>query len=263
MAKTISFGVQKGGSSKTTTTGIFTYLLARSGHRVLAVDMDCQGNLTEMLTNVAANEFHERTVLEAIQEREAEKYIHRVNELIDVLPANNLLTLLPRYLYQRYGFSDPYIYKILGEILEPLKSRYDWIVIDTPPALSEATMNSLVASDYVVVMFESSQWCYSAIPNFLESVQLAISLNPDLQVAGLLRTLNDVRRSDAKAFNDLIAQDFPDLVFDTIIRRKATTGRLAINGFSDENKEVTDAIDQYEEFYKELMNRVGEAELAR
>lgn len=256
MAITVSFGIQKGGASKTTTAGIFTYLLARDGMRVLACDMDCQGNLTELITGVTANEFHERTVLEAIQEKDAERFIYRVNDSIDILPANNLLSLLPRYLYQTFGFHDPNIYNVLSDILGPIRDRYDWVVIDTPPALSEATMNSLVASDYVVVMFESSQWCYSAIPNFLESVLLAQKLNPRLQVAGILRTLNDVRRADAKAFNDLIGEEYPDLVFETIIRRKAATGRLAINGFDPENKELLDGIEQYEAFYKEMMARV-------
>lgn len=264
MATTISLGVQKGGSSKTTTTGILAHMFSLTG-RVLAVDMDCQGNLTEMLTNIAADEFHQRTVLEAIKEGNAEPYIHHVSDKLHVLPANNLLTLLPRYLYQTYGFDDSGIYRVLDRVLKPVRDEYDWIVIDTPPALSEATMNSLVTSDFVVVMFESSQWCYSAIPNFLESVVLAQGLNPKLQVAGILRTLNDVRRSDAKAFNDLIAEEYPDITFETVIRRKAAAGRLAINGFnSDENKELDDALDQYRAFHEELIARVTHAQqLAR
>lgn len=257
MAITISFGVQKGGASKTTTAGIVAHLFSQDS-RVLAVDMDCQGNLTEMLTNIAADEFHERTILEAIKENDASPYIHQVSDVLHVLPANNLLTLLPRYLYQAHGFDDSSIYKVLDQILEPIRDRYDWIVIDTPPALSEATMNSLVASDFVVVMFESSQWCYSAIPNFLESVVLAQGLNPRLQVAGILRTLNDVRRSDAKAFNDLIAEEYPDITFETVIRRKAAAGRLAISGFNpNENKELDEALEQYRNFYEELRKRVS------
>lgn len=256
MSLVIAFGIQKGGCSKTTTTGIVAHKLSSLGKKVLAVDMDCQGNLTELLSNLTSSEFADRSILEAIKANDAETYIYKVNDKVDLLPANNLLAILPRYLYQTYGFSTNKIYEFLKQLLEPIKNNYDYILIDTPPALSEHTVGSFVASDYVVVMFESSQWCYSAIPNFLDSVNLAKKLNNSLKIAGILRTLNDVRRNDAKAFNDLIGAKYTELVFDTVIKRKAATGRLAISGF-EKNDELKDAIDQYQSFFEELIKRVG------
>ncbi|WP_126430066.1 ParA family protein [Brevibacillus marinus] len=255
MATSICFGIQKGGCSKTTTAGIVSYMFAENS-RVLAVDMDCQGNLTELLTKKAASEFVDNTILEALRDSDAEKYIFRVNDRLDVLPANNLLAILPRTLYEKFGLRSRSVYLQLRKILQPLQDRYDYIIIDTPPALSEHTMNALVASDYVVVMYESSAWCYSAVPNFIDSVSVAKQLNPQLKIAGILRTLNDVRRYDSKAFNDLIAEEYPDLVFQTIIRRKAATGRLSYYGFTDENNEIDEAIDQFKDFFKELNERV-------
>jgi len=67
--------------------------------------------------------------------------------------------------------------------------------------------------------------------------------------------MNDVRRSDAKAFNELIAEDYPEEVFNTIITRRAPTGRLALYGFN-QNAEIRQALEQYEDFYKELLSRV-------
>jgi chromosome partitioning protein len=75
------------------------------------------------------------------------------------------------------------------------------------------------------------------------------------EVIGILRNLNDVRRSDSKAFNDLIAEDYPTKVFDTIISRKAPTGRLSLYGFN-ENTELRQALKPYRDFYEELMERV-------
>lgn len=256
MATTISFGIQKGGCSKTTTSGILVHLLSKEGKKVLSVDMDSQGNLTEFLTGKPCMDFEKRTILEAIIEKNAEKFIYHINDHVDLIPADNLLAMLPRHLYKEFGFNDISIYLQIKDILEPLKDRYDYIIIDTPPALSEHTINSLVASDYVIVMYESSQWCYSAIPNFMGSVELAKQMNPSLKVAGLLRTLNDARRYDAKEFNELIEEEYPEITFDTVIRRKAATGRLSLLGFS-ENKELSEAIDQFLPFYEELKARVN------
>lgn len=266
MAKVISFGLQKGGVSKTTTTGVLAHLMSEDQHKVLAVDMDSQGNLTELLTNQSANNFFDRSVFEAIAYKQPEQYIYKVNENLHVLPANNFLASFSRWLY-----TDLLPHTEQGEIkvtykgaqanqlnltLEIIKDQYDYILIDTPPALSEQTTNALVASDYVVVLFEASKFCYSAIPNFMETVAHVQSI-VDLDVLGILRTLNDNRRKDAHFFNERIAKDYPELVFDTVITRKASTGRLPLKGF-EENDELGDAIDQFKSFYKELMGRMKE-----
>jgi chromosome partitioning protein len=145
---------------------------------------------------------------------------------------------------------------VLDKLLEQVRGRYDFILIDTAPSLSEQTTNALCASDFIVVMYECSNWCYSAIPNFLDSIEGAKEVSDrEIKVAGILRTMNDVRRNDAKAFNELIQEDYPELVFNTIITRKAPTGRISLYGFN-ENTELNQALEQYRDFYKELLYRV-------
>jgi chromosome partitioning protein len=263
LAITITMGIQKGGCGKSTTTGILAYLLSQDGYKVLAVDMDSQGNLTELLSKKPANEFVEKSVLEAMQHLDPERYIVPIYENLDLLPANNFLATFPRWIYTgvtylgekiRFNGDNPSL--ILDETLEKVRDNYDFIVIDTPPSLSEQTTNALCASEYVVVLFECSNWCYSAIPNFMDSVKGARKVSRHgTRVIGILRTMNDVRRSDAKAFNEMIEEDYPNEVFKTIITRKAPIGRLSLYGF-DENAELKQALDQYENFYKELMERV-------
>ena len=268
MGKVITLGLQKGGVSKTTTTGILTYLLAEDGYKVLAVDMDSQGNLTELLTDQSANEFFERSVFEAIAYKKPKEYIYKLNENIDILPANNFLASYARWLYTEYiphttegEVKAPYEGLEVNQLnltLELIKDEYDYIVIDTPPALGEQTTNALVASDYVIVLFEASKFCYSAIPNFMETVLHVQQIN-DLEVLGMLRTLNDVRRKDALLFNELIKDDYPELVFETIITRRASVGRLPIRGFED-NPELEEALKQFRSFYKELLERLKEGD---
>ncbi|WP_108671452.1 ParA family protein [Peribacillus acanthi] len=262
MAITITMGIQKGGCGKSTTTGILSHLLTENGYRVLAVDMDSQGNLTELLSEQPSNEFMGKSVLEAMQHNNVDEFIVPISDKLDLLPANNFLATFPRWIYTGKTYSgDTIPFKgnpslILDEALDQVREKYDFIVIDTPPSLSEQTTNALCASEFVVVLFECSNWCYSAIPNFMDSVEGARNFSKrDTKVAGILRTMNDVRRSDAKAFNEMIQEDYPEEVFETIITRKAPVGRLSLYGFNG-NSELKQALDQYESFYEELIERV-------
>ena len=270
MATVITLGLQKGGVSKSTTTGILAYLLGEDNQRVLVCDMDPQGNVTELLTDVSANEFIGSSIYEAIARKNPKDYIVQMkdNPKVHVLPANNYLAMLSGWLYKQTlvscdtGEMEIVPYKgspshQLDLMLDTLRDDYDYILIDTPPSLSEQTTNALVASDYVIVMYECSKFCYSAVPNFMESVDTATKISEhEVKPIGLLRTLNDKRRSDAKTFNQAIEDDYPDLVFKTIITRKAATGRLPFYGFVD-NDELPEALSQFKEFYKELVERLG------
>ncbi|MEK4078259.1 ParA family protein, partial [Paenibacillus sp. FSL M7-0656] len=161
MAKVISFGIQKGGSSKTTTSAIVAYILSQEyGKKVLAVDLDSQGNLTELLTQRDIYDFHEYTIFEALKERNARKYVHNVTERLDILTAEDHLARFPSWLYASYKGNRSLVLK---ETLENVQDEYDYIIIDTPPALGDQTINALAASDAVVAMFEASKFCYSAI----------------------------------------------------------------------------------------------------
>jgi len=224
--------------------------------------MDSQGNLTELLSEQPSNEFMGKSILEAMQYNDVKSYIVSINENLDLLPATNFLATFPRWIYtgKTYqGKSLPFRGNpslILDITLEQVRNEYDFIIIDTPPALSEQTTNALCASEYVVVLFESSNWCYSAIPNFMDSVASARGYGKrGTKVLGILRTLSDGRRIDSKAFNDLIEEDYPNEVFKTIITRKAPIGRIALYGFN-ENVELRRALQQYRSFYEELMKRV-------
>ncbi|MDM5451049.1 ParA family protein [Peribacillus simplex] len=244
-AKVITVGLQKGGVGKSTTSGVLAYFLSREKYKVLAVDMDSQGNLTDLLTQQDIEYFEEKTVLEAFEDGSVEDYIYRVNDYLHVVPSDDYLATLAKRLYT----SDEMKYitdKNLGlaGILEPVIHDYDFIVIDTPPSLSEPMVNAICASDYVIILAESSKWAFTAVPRFIETVDMAKErVNPDLEVLGILKTMNDSRRADSKAFSELIKEEWPDLCFDVIIKRKPATGRIPMEGLFD-NKELSSALEQ-------------------
>lgn len=251
-AKIISFGIQKGGSSKTTTSGVVSYLLSRD-HKVLAIDMDSQGNLTEFLGRRDVTSFSGQTILEAMQAEDATNFIFEITDNLHLVPADDLLATFSRWLYNDHRGDKV---KVLYESLKPVLDIYDYIVLDTPPALGDLTINALSASDRVVAMFEASIFCYSALGRFLETCwHVREKVNPRLAVAGILRGLIDARRTDNKALISQVYDTYGELCFDTILTRNAAAGRLPLVGFEN-NNELDRAVAQYEGFVKELLKRV-------
>lgn len=252
MTKVITFGIQKGGSAKTTTSGVVAHLLSQN-HRVLAVDLDSQGNLTELITQQDIYDFHGHTVLEALKEQNAEPYINRWSDNLHLLTADDLLATFSRWLYLDYT-GEPAM--VLRDTLESVKHNYDYIVLDTPPALGDITINALSASDAVVALFEPSRFCYSALQRFIETVvHVQDQVNGDLQLAGILVTMLDKRRSDARALLEILREDHEEKVFNTVITRRAATGRLGIEGFRN-NPELKNAVMPYTTLIEELLQRV-------
>jgi chromosome partitioning protein len=262
-AKIITFGISKGGCSKSTSSGITSFLLS-TDEKVLAIDMDGQGNLTSFLTGEydICNVFEEKTILEAILEEDARSYIIKIKENLDLIPSNDFLATLPRKMFEKGLKLDA-----LQKALEPVMEDYDWIIIDTPPALSEQTVMPLStrskAGSFAVVMFDGSMFAYYAIPKFLEIIEGAKErYNPSLKTAGILFSLIDARAKENEVMVEAVDEDYPNLKFNTIIKRKASTRRLAIEGFEG-NAELKNALEYYIPFVKELKERVNQKQPQR
>ncbi|MBM7554412.1 AAA family ATPase [Thalassobacillus pellis] len=259
MGVTISFGIQKGGVGKTTTTAISSYLLAEMGYRVLAVDFDSQGNLTGMLTQQNIYDFTERTVLQAVKEKNPVPYIHSVNDNLDVLPAEDFLSILPRYIYREYKGHPA---ALLRETLDVVKADYDFILIDLPPNLGDHTVNGLTASDYAVVMLQSEPFCYDALDRYLEFLTgVQNNTNPDLILGGILTTMLDARATIDSSILDQAKEDFEDLVFASVIRRKSRIKEFSIEGIQNRIKADRVALAPYQSFLEELIERVKERQV--
>lgn len=250
-AKVITFGVEKGGAAKTTTCGIMAHLLSQK-KRILVVDMDSQGNVTELLTGMDSAEFMGRGVLEAIQEGNADPYIIAINERLHILAGHSDLALFSRWLWSKYKEDKSLA---LQAILSPIANNYDYILLDTPPALGDQTINALAASDYVCAMYETSKFCYSALGRFLRTItEVKKSVNPKINLAGIVISMIDSRRADNKALLELVQEEYPEHCFSTVIYRRAATGRLSINGFTN-NPELNEAVKQFVPLLKEVMKK--------
>lgn len=259
--KIITFGISKGGCTKSTSSAIVAYMLSKRNEKVLAIDMDMQANLTNLLSGVydVNGVFENKTVMEAILEGNAEPYIIQINEYLDLLPSNHFLALLVGKLIKNKKNM-----KSLEQALKPVMYHYDWIIIDTPPALSEHTYMPLCieskGGSYTVIMFDGSLFCYYGIKDFMDIVDDAKTAhNPNLKVAGICFSLVDEYALEFESMRNLIDRDFPNMRFNTILKKRAAIKRLPITGFKKANRDLRTAIKEiYNPFLEELLNRVEE-----
>jgi chromosome partitioning protein len=252
-ATVISYAIQKGGVGKTTTTALTSYLLSKEA-KVLAIDFDSQGNLTYFLTQRNIYDFTNKTIFQALKEKNPRPYIYNITDNLHILTAEDFLTLLPQFLYRDYKGNRALLLK---ETIDLVKDDYDYILIDCPPNLGDHTINALSASDYCVVILQSDPFCFDALDRFLEFLQgVQENTNPDLRLAGILTTMLDSRASLDSSILDQAREEYEDLVFKSVIRRRSKIKEYTIEGIKDHTKLDREALEPFKSFIKELKERV-------
>lgn len=253
MTRIISVGIQKGGVGKSTTASVLAASLSKY-YRVLAVDMDGQGNLTQLLTgsdNIF--EFDGTTVYDAILQEDASNYILRINDNLHILCGDENVNTLARHFYVELKGDFHYTLK---KALTKVATNYDYIIIDNPPALGELSVISLTASDSVLIVFETSKWCYNSLKSYLQTIEAVQErVNHNLDIIGILRSMTDNRRSDNKHYSKLVKDEYGKMCMDTIITRSAVVGRIPALGLTEDNPELKKVIKEYKPFMKEFLSK--------
>lgn len=180
MTKTISFNIQKGGVGKTTSAVITAEILQQRGYDVLLVDFDPQRNLTHGL----AVDKPKCPVADVLTSKTNIKdAILRTEAGLGLLPADRSLFALQAALESN----------ALAKVLAPVSGYFDYVIIDTAPALSSLSVNALVASDLVVIPAVLGDFCDLAIRDVLNTIDTIRQQNKKLAVAGILITMSKKR----------------------------------------------------------------------
>lgn len=251
MAITISIALQKGGVGKTTTAQALASTLGFKKKKTLLIDMDSQANVTYS----SGVNISEKTITDVLGGGcKAEEALIRC-KYYDLLAADEYLTNVEG--------SEEVFPTLLKESISDLQDYYDFIVIDTPPALGNLSVNSLVASDYVVIPCEPRPFALQglgALHNTIHSVQNG--LNPKLKVLGILLikySNRTILNRDIKEMIEEYANVMNTIVFDTSIREgiavgEAQTMRLPLIDYAKNSKPNID----YKAFTNELLKRIGD-----
>lgn len=215
MTQTLAVTNQKGGVGKTTTSVNLAASLAESGKKVLLVDLDPQGNATmgsgidkRAVTNTVYQVILGLSTAEAVR-------VHSEAGGYDLLPANRDLAGAEVELVELDHRETR-----LKSALDPINARYDFILLDCPPALNMLTVNGLVAADAVMIPMQCEYYALEGLSDLVNTIKrVRQHLNPKLEIEGLLRTMFDPRNTLAQQVSSQLQSHFGGKVYATVIPR--------------------------------------------
>jgi chromosome partitioning protein len=248
LGQVIAFANQKGGVAKTTTTLNLAVAFKEQGFNVLGVDLDPQGNLT--MSQGMDPDTLERSMFDVlVHSIPVEEVVHRTE--IDLAVSSIDLAGAELALSSMIGRE-----RALQKALLPVRNRYDYILVDTPPSLGLLTINALTASDSVIVPVQCEYLSLRGLVQ-LENTLTMIreNLNPIVEIRGILPTMYDGRTLHSREAVEMLKENFGDLVFDTRIRKTVRYAEAPVQGSSVLKYDPSGSAAQaYRELAKEVLD---------
>jgi chromosome partitioning protein len=221
----IALANQKGGVAKTTTTLNLGVALRERGLRVLCIDLDPQGNLT--MSQGMNPDTIERSMFDVLVHRLPITEVIAARE-IDLAVASIDLAGADMSLSSQIGRE-----RALQKALEPIKSQYDYILIDTPPSLGLLTINAFVAATGVIVPVQTEYLSLRGLVQLENTLQMVReNLNPSVAIIGILPTMFDKRLTHSREADEILRENFGGLVYNTRIRKTIRYAEAPVKGSS-------------------------------
>ncbi|CDE46974.1 sporulation initiation inhibitor protein Soj [Clostridium sp. CAG:411] len=226
MGRIIAVANQKGGVGKTTTATNLSACLAEKGKKVLAIDIDPQGNMSSGL-GIDKNEV-ENTVYELILEESSleDCIIENVLENVSLLSSNVNLAGAE---IELIGIEDKEF--ILKKQIEKVRDNYDFIIIDCPPSLNTLTVNAMTTADTVLVPIQCEYFALEGLSQLIHTINLVRErLNPTLEIEGVVFTMYDARTNLSLQVVENVKENLNQTVYKSIIPRNVRLAEAPSHG---------------------------------
>ena len=215
MGRVIAVANQKGGVGKTTTAINLSACLAEKGQKVLAIDMDPQGNMTSGL-GIDKDEVEKNIYDLMIGQVGVEEVLQKeAIENLDIIPTSIDLSAAE---IELIGVDDKEF--IIRNAIAPIKDNYDYIIIDCPPSLSMLTINAMTTADSVLVPIQCEYYALEGLSQLIHTVNLVRErLNPTLDIEGIVFTMYDARTNLSMQVVENVKDHLNQKVYKTMIPR--------------------------------------------
>jgi len=239
---------QKGGVAKTTTTLNLGVAFKEKGFRVLLIDLDPQGNLT--MSQGLNPDVIERSMFDVLVHRMPMEQVIETRE-VDVAVSSIDLAGADMALSSQIGRE-----RTLEKALAPIKDRYDYILIDTPPSLGLLTINAFVAATGVIVPVQTEYLSLRGLVQLENTLAMVReNLNPRVEIVGIIPTMYDRRLTHSREADEILRENFGDLVYHTRIRKTVRFAEAPVKGVSVMAYEPSgEAAEMYRDLAKEVLS---------
>lgn len=226
MGRIIVVANQKGGVGKTTTAINLSACLAEAGKKVLAIDMDPQGNMTSGL-GVEKDEV-DNTVYELLLgETDVQSCLQKsIVDNLEIIASNINLAAVE---IELIGQEEKEF--ILQKALEPIRNNYDFIIIDCPPSLNTLTINSMCSANTVLVPIQCEYYALEGLSQLIHTINLVKDrLNPELEIEGIVFTMYDARTNLSLQVVENVKNNLEQAIYKTIIPRNVRLAEAPSHG---------------------------------
>ena len=215
MGRIIAIANQKGGVGKTTTAINLSASLAEKGRKVLAIDMDPQGNMSSGL-GLDKNAIDGTIYDMIIGEADVEEVIHKNTiENLDILPSNVDLSAVEIEMIDVENKEF-----VVKNAIQKIRDNYDYVIIDCPPSLSLLTVNAMTTADSVLVPIQCEYYALEGLSQLIHTVELVKDrLNPVLEIEGVVFTMYDARTNLSLQVVENVKDNLEQNIYKTIIPR--------------------------------------------
>jgi chromosome partitioning protein len=247
-AQVLSLANQKGGVAKTTTTLNLGVAFSERGYRVLLIDLDPQGNLT--MSQGLNPDTIEQSMFDVLVHRLPIEQVIQRRE-VDIAVSSIDLAGAELALSSQIGRE-----RALDKALAPVRDRYDYILIDTPPSLGLLTINAFVASTGVIVPVQTEYLSLRGLVQLENTLSMVReNLNPKVEIIGIVPTMYDKRLTHSREADEILRENFGDLVYKTRIRKTVRFAEAPVKGQSVLAYEPQgDAASLYRDLAKEVLD---------